>query len=168
MKVKILSRTFRENPNYMKQSRVKQYLGSKMTFYCDGELPEVLQMDNEDWDWSEMVGDMVTEGVIHTPELFEKLIEWISLHPGCGVRVKSEAGISYLPYEAEQKYLYSYSNPEIECGACGNKEKLNSISTIEDDDTGEEITKCGKCGRKNTFEDVEYETVEEFLKRRKI
>lgn len=80
-----------------------------------------------------------------------------------GASITSRNNIETYRHSPEPSYIYTYENPEVECSNCHSKVHVNDIeSDYEDDEYYYE--ECPVCHSRNTFPELEYETIDQALR----
>jgi len=149
--IKILKNSLRKNPN-AENTITPVFCNKTATFKSTSKLPKSLLKMVVITSETTM-GEYEVTGYIINPNKYEKFLEV----KGMSIEVNNNVQIiNHLP---EAKYFYKYSNPKLECGNCKIKTKLSEIEDDYDDDANH-YTTCPKCKSVNSFEDIEYEKIE--------
>lgn len=157
MIVKIDRSTIKRNPRG--GSTISHESGPQYTeFVIEGKLPDFIKHGENAYikNW--------TEGERYEGELFDPQLEF-ELHKLKDIKVSIETKVNYntIVHNPLPAYLYEYENPRVVCSAC--KKDINVSDVLYDyDDDGNKSTECPDCNSFNSFEDIQYEDINDAIK----
>ncbi|MFT3750945.1 MAG: hypothetical protein QM768_21710 [Agriterribacter sp.] len=152
--IKIIRSSIRKNPNGGSTRSIVP--GCKtIRFRLEGQLPEHILSD--DYIIVTCQSSDFTEGYLINED---KIPEMLKLK-NCEIEVdNNHKVIRHLP---EPAYLYEYENPILKCDNCKGDVHLKDIE-YDYDSEGNPFTMCPGCHTLSSFEEVEFERIEEVIK----
>lgn len=161
--VKIDLATLRKNP-YAGKDYIRVQGNRTIRFELEGGVLPSFMVGNPLVDVMEETFDGKFAGFFLNDEPIEQLTK---LQEPYKWNLEVDNGIMEIPTMPQPLYLYEYENVVVKCSNCNEDVALENIETDYTDE-GTRYETCPNCGDIDSFPEVQYETLDEALKRKDV
>lgn len=153
--IKIIRSSVAANPD-AGSTRFDVAGNAEITFHCKRQIPE--KYINHVVIISEKIdGEYECDGILINPKYFDEL----SKIEGMSIRLDKNV-LSMVSLTSQAKYLYQYELTYLKCNHCNEETRDDNIDEDYDDD-GNRYMVCTYCQKVNSFEEFNYEDIEDVV-----